>query len=70
MSRQSRKAIEKAYRRVYNIVEGNSLTAKDDAIINHAAVDICRWQGYFPGETNDTDTVNKREMDKKAVRCV
>ena len=67
MSRQSRKAIEKAYRRVYNIVEGNSLTAKDDAIINHAAVDICRWQGYFPGETNDTDTVNKREMDKKAV---
>lgn len=67
MSRQSRKSIEKAYRRVYNIVDTRSLTAADDEIINHATVEICRWQGYFPGEKNDAEAVNKREMDKKAI---
>lgn len=67
MSRQSRKSIEKAYRRVYNIVDTKTLTAKDDAILNHAVIDICRWQGYFPGETSDASTVAKRETDKLAI---
>lgn len=66
MARQARKIIEKAYRGVYNISESKALLKRDDKIINDAVMKICRWPGYLPGEKDDAETVNSRELDKKA----
>jgi len=62
--RDARLAIEKDYKAAMGV---RRLKMTDDTVINDILEIVRTWQGFFPGETEDSVAVN-REMDKRAVK--